>query len=784
MKHGLPLLAVVLLGTFTTTTLAAEPVPAFGTQVMPIFSKAGCNSGSCHGTFAGKNGFHLSLFGYEPDGDYQRITRGALGRRIGGSDPANSLLLLKATGQIPHGGGQRVKPDSAAYHTLLRWLRGGASYHPEAEPKLDRLEVEPAQATLAVGASAPQQLRVTAVLTDGQRADVTAGALYTSRDEGIVQVDGTGQVTAIRSGDTFIIIGYLGQFARFHALVPNAQSVVEEAWQSVNFIDDHIHTKLQRLRIPAASLADDTTFLRRVMIDLCGTLPTPEEVQAFLADRDPKKRAKMIDELLERPEYSQWWATKFSDLTGNDNRYFGAYGWKTAYGWWKWLAVRLERNEPYDQIVRNILLATSREGRSYDELARWLDEEKPRLEDRTRWDVRYPERKTLDTFWAKSTNRAPEVVAQEISHAFLGVHLECAQCHKHPFDRWTQEDFWGFAAFYPRIQFGYTREATARTEKGQRPPFKELFVATRADGWLPVKHPRTQEVLAPRVLGGVPHPDEDGKDPREPLAQWLTAPDNPYFARAIVNRIWAHHLGRGLIEPTDAISAANPPSHPELLDALTRDFVAHRFDLKQLHRTILNARTYQLSSKTTAANADDLTNYSHYIIKRLPAEVMVDALRQVTLSAPDGKDGLVPPAVRAIAYPLSRPSGRVNYAFRIFGRPLRAEFCDCERDNRPSLPQALYLMSDDEILTKIRTPQGRLAQLLVAPKSDAEVIDALYLAALGRAPTASEREETLRHLAKWYQAEGANKDKATVRREAFEDVLWAVLNIKEFATNH
>jgi hypothetical protein len=781
MRRWLPLLLPGLL--LCSHAQAAEPAPAFGTQVMPIFSRAGCNSGACHGTFAGKNGFHLSLFGYEPDADHKRITRGVLGRRIDLTDPRNSLLLLKATGQAPHGGGRRVQPDSPAYRTLLRWIEGGARYDPDHEPTLERLEVTPTETLLELKENASQQLRVTAHFTDGRREDVTAGALYTSQDEGIARVDGDGRVTPLRSGDTFIIVGYLGQFARFHILVPNAQPLPTGDWKSSNYIDDAIHAKLRRLRIPPAALCDDATFLRRVMIDLCGTLPTPDEVRAFLTDRDPDKRAKKIDALLQRPEYSQWWASIFSDLTGNDNRYLGVYNWKTAYGWWKWLAVRLEHNEPYDEMVRNILLATSREGRSLAELSRWMEEEKPRLDDRTRWDVRLPEKKTLDAFWSKSSNRAPAVVAQEISHAFLGIRLECAQCHKHPFDRWTQEDFWGFAAFFTRVSFGYTREAADQTEKGKRPPFKEVFIANRADGWIPVKNPRTGEVMSPKPLVGPATPDEDGKDPREPLVKWLLAPENPYFARSIVNRIWAHHLGRGLIDPTDAMSAANPPSHPELLDALTRDFVAHRFDLKHLHRTILNSRAYQLSARTSAGNVDDHTNYSHYYVRRLPAEVLVDAIREVTGAPGNGKDILVPTGVRAIAYPLSRSSGQVRYAFRIFGRPLRAEICDCERDNRPSLPQSLYLMNDDEILTKIRTPKGRLAQLLAADKSDTEVIGELYLIALGRAPTARETEETLRHLAAWREAE-RNKDREIVRREAFEDVMWALLNVKEFATNH
>ena len=757
--------------------------PLFGTQVMPIFSRAGCNSGSCHGTFAGKNGFQLSLFGYDALADHRRITRGANGRYLDRTEPARSLLLLKATGQIPHGGGRRLEPGSETYRVLLRWIEAGARHEPESEPVLERLETIPAEAQMESGVAGARQIRLIAHFADGSRADVTANALFTSKDEGIARVEPDGRVTALRPGDTFIVVGYLGRFTQCHVLVPNQGEPAADNWKSNNFIDDQIHAKLRRLRIPPAELCDDATFLRRVMIDLCGTLPTPDEVRAFLADVRPDKRAKKIDELLDLPEYAKWWATKLSDLTGNDNRYLGVYNWKTAYGWWKWLEVRIARNEPYDALVRDILLADSREGRSLDEYARWVEEEKPRLEDRTRWDVRYAERKTLDAFWSKSSNRPPEVMAQEISHAFLGIRLECAQCHKHPFDRWTQDDFWGFAAFFTRIQFGYTREATKKVAPGIRPPFKEVFIANREDLWIPVRHPKTGEVLAPRVLGGEARPDEDGTDPRGPLARWVTSPDNPYFARAIVNRIWAHHLGRGLVDPTDAMSAANPPSHPELLDALAKDFVDHRFDLKHLHRTILNSRTYQLSAKTTPANAGDQRNYSHYTIKRLPAEVLVDAVREVTGAPGDPKDTLVPPGSRAIAYPLSRTTGRVRYAFRIFGRPLRAEVCDCERDDRPSLPQALYLLNDDEVLAQIRAPKGRLVQLLAGKKTDAEIVGELYLVALGRSPTAREVDETLRHLAAWRRAAG-DRDADTVRRESFEDVMWAILNVKEFSTNH
>jgi hypothetical protein len=433
-------------------------------------------------------------------------------------------------------------------------------------------------------------------------------------------------------------------------------------------------------------------------------------------------------------------------------------------------------------MVRHILLASAREGRSREEHDRWLEEERPRMEDRTRWDTRYHERQTLDLFWSKSVNRAPEVVGQEISYAFLGMKLECAQCHKHPFDRWTQEDFWSFAAFFPRVMFAVPRSPAGAPAK--KPGGKEVFIAGRGDLWVRVRHPKTGQVLSPRTLDGRTFPDDDATDPREPLARWLTAPDNPHFARTVVNRIWAHHLGRGFVEPTDAHSEANPPSHPQLLEALARDFVAHRFDLRHLHRTILNSRTYQLHGKASPANAGDNRNYSHYGTKRLHAEVLVDAIRHVTGSRGEGKfaeDYLAPPGVRAIAHPLSRANGEVRYPFRIFGRPLRVAMCDCERDPQPALPQALYLLNDGEMLVKIRSAKGRLAGLLASGKSDADLVEELYLWSLGRLPTAAEGREMARHLAQWRQ--GAPESVA-LRREAFEDVMWALMNLNEFSTNH
>lgn len=774
-------LTVIMAGTVGAGAgRAADDVPAFGRHIMPILSKAGCNSGSCHGTFAGKNGFRLSLFGYEPEMDFERLTREANGRRINRLDPASSLLLLKGSARIPHGGGKRLDPTSPAYQSLLHWIEGGAKYDPKREPRVERLEVTPGEALLRVEPGAALHLAVKAVFADGHSEDVTSLAVYGSLDEGIAQVDAAGRVTAHRAGDTFIVVSYLGMFGRFQALVPAAPGKQrgDTLDDSNHFIDEHISAKLRRLNIPASTLCDDATFLRRVMIDLIGVTPKPDDVRSFVNDPKSDKRARKIEELLARPEYAQWWASKFSDFTGNDNRYLGPLNYKDGFNWWNWLRVRLERNLPYDELVRNMLLSTSREGRSKEEHVRWLEEERPRMQDRTRWDSRYHERQTLDLFWSKSSNRAPEVVGQEISYAFLGMKIECAQCHRHPFDRWTQEDFWSFAAFFTRIQFNVPRDLQS-PDKSKPRAGKELFIAAKGDLWIPVRHPMTKEVLSPRTLDGKVYPDADDKDPRAPLAAWMTAPDNPYFARALVNRIWAHHLGRGLIEPTDALSEANPPSHPQLLDALTRDFVDHHFDLKHLHRTILNSRTYQFSAQTIAGNAEDNRNYSHYYVKRLHAEVLIDAIHRVTDCRGEGKaaaDYLVPPGVNAIAYPLSRSPGALRYTFRIFGRPLRVSMCDCERDQEPSLPQALYLLNDGEMLTKIRSAKGRLTARLASGITDAELIDELYLWTLGRGPTQREARVTTDHVTAWVKDGG--------RAEAFQDVLWGLMNLKEFNTNH
>jgi hypothetical protein len=752
------------------------PAPSFRSEVAAVLSRSGCNSGSCHGAFAGKNGFRLSLFAHEADEDFVQITRESFGRRIDRVTPAQSLFLLKATSRAPHAGGKRLHEGSQGFDVVSRWLAAGAPADREDAATVEKIEVTPSEGTLSPDAH--QQLRVVATYTDGRRADVTALATYVSQDEGVAVVTGDARVTALRPGDAFVVVCYVGHFGRTQIFVPKPGPTVDVSagWKSSNFIDDHVIARLQKLNVSPAQLCDDAAFLRRVSLDLCGSLPEPKEVRDFLADRSAGKRAAKIEELLKRPEYAWWWATKLADLTGNDNRYFGNYGWKTAYGWWDWLRVRIERNEPYDEIVRNILVATSREGRTLGEYVKWLDEEKPRLEDRKRWDLRYRDRKTLDVFWAKSSNRAPEVVAQEVSHAFLGVRMDCAQCHKHPFDRWTQGDFWGFAAFFPRVMMGYQRDTLATVKKGERPGFKEVFFAGKGDLWLRVRHPRTKEVLSPRVLGGAVYPDRDDLDSREPLAKWITSADNPYFARSFVNRVWAHHLGRGLVEPTDAFSAANPPSHPELLDELAKAFVKSKFDLKQLHRTILNSRTYQLDWKGDAGPR----SFGRYAVKRLPAESLIDAIDRATEAPRNGKDILVPPDTRAIAYPLSRPSGPIRYAFRVFGRPLRAEICDCERDNSPSLPQALYLLNDSEMLTKVRAPKGRLVRLLASTKKDADLIEELYLATLSRPPTRAESAATLRHLAKWYKGEPMQE----ARREAFEDVLWTLMTLKEFVTNH
>lgn len=737
--------------------------PGFTHHVVPVLNKFGCAQGSCHGSFSGRGGLRLSLFGHDPDMDYNALVRLGGARRVSRTDPTQSLLLRKPTLAVAHAGGHRFAADSRAYRLLAEWVAYGCRY-PKDEARLEALEVYPSERMLLKDTE--QQLVVTARYSDGSREDVTELAKYGTQHDEIAAIEPDGRVRAVRVGEAAVTVEFLGRITTMRILVPSRMDLVHR-YPPVprgNFVDEQVVAKLRKLGIVPSDLAGDAEFLRRVSLDLCGVTPTANEVRKFLADPDPAKRSRKIDELLERDEYNHHWATFLCDLTGNDNRFLPTPRETAAQRWHLWFYTRLKENASWDRIARGVVAATSREDRPLEE---WLraEAEDQRLraaKGPEKWDAsHYTGRSTLDIYWLKSGND-PVTIARQISYTFLGVKLECAECHKHPYDRWTQADYKGFTAFFQRVTNGMS--ADTRREATER----KLPVT----GVPEVRFDPTRRGSAPQFLDGPTLAADAPDDPRVALADWMARPENPFFARAIVNRIWARHLGRGIVDPPDAFSAANPPTNPALLDALARDFVTHGFDLKHLHRVILNSRTYQLSFRTNPTNETDVQNFSHYPVKQLSGEALLDAANQVTGGSEDW--GIfAPPGTRAVAVPASRLPGTSGYVLKAFGRPTRSQSCDCERAEVPGLPQALYLINDGHLQGKIAAPKGTLHTLLKSGMPDGELVEELYLSALGRLPRSSETQTALEHVR---QAPGRN--------QGFEDVLWALFNTREFITNH
>lgn len=697
----------------------AKPRPiSFENDVIPILTKATCNAGGCHGKAEGQNGFKLSVFGYDPVADHAAITKEARGRRIFSASPDNSLFLLKATGRIPHGGGKKIEEESLRYRRLARWLNEGAGLGPNEVPPIVSLEVEPAERVLALKGT--QQIRVTAIDAAGVRRCVTAEAEFESNASNIAAVDKRGYVEAGEyPGEAAILVRYLGQVAVSRITLPRP-GVTFARPPEANFIDKHVWDKLARLGIPPSTIADDAEFCRRVFLDTIGTLPTATEARAFLASTDPKKREKLIDQLLERPEYADYWAMKWADLLRVDR---DAITPKAAVAISRWLKQQFAENRPYDQMARDVLTArgnTAREGPAA----------------------------------IYAVMQSPEELSRSIAQLFCGVRIACAQCHHHPSAKWSQDDYFALAGFFS----GVTRK-----------PLPGGGLAIAEGQGTDMKNPRTGAVVPARALGaGAPSKPTSG-DRREALADWMTGPENPYFATAIANRLWAHYFGRGLVEPLDDLRPTNPATNEPLLADLTKHLRDVKYDVKAFTRMLLNSRAYQLTSRAIPGNADDGQNFSHAAAKAMPAEVLLDAISQTT-GVPEKFNG-VPEGFRAIQLWDNRiPS----YFFQIFGRPLRASVCECERSNEPSITQALHLMNSPEIAEKIHAKTGTARKLSDSKKSPAEVIEELYLTCLARFPSEQEKATMLKVFT----------ESGTDRRAATEDVLWALLNTKEFLFNH
>jgi Protein of unknown function (DUF1553)/Protein of unknown function (DUF1549)/Bacterial Ig-like domain (group 2) len=691
---------------------------SFEQEIIPILTKATCNSGGCHGKAEGQAGFKLSVFGFDPEADYQAIVRETRGRRIFPASPENSLLLLKAGGIVPHGGGKKLDADGLRYRRLHRWLREGARLVGDVVPPVSNLEVEPGQRTLTLGNT--QQLRVTAVAADGSRHCVTAEAEYASNAETIAGVDGRGLVTAgSMPGEAAILVRYMGHVTVCRLTLPRPGIKFPRPAEA-NFVDKHVWDKLERLGIPPSELADDATFVRRVYLDTIGTLPTAGEASAFLDDTLPDKRARLIDKLLDRPEYADFWAMKWSDILKVDKDAVTPQG---AVAMTRWVRRQFADNRPYDQFAREVVMAKG--SIAADGPAAIY--------------------KALGT---------PETAARAISQVFLGVRIECAECHHHPSEKWGQDDFWALTGLFSGLAL--------------KPlPNGSEAVVWKVGADFGPKVGKQKNVLAPaKPLGVKATTFTPSDDRRRVLADWMTAPDNPYFATAIANRLWAHYFGRGLVEPIDDIRATNPASNEPLLAALTAHLREKRYDLKAFTKTLLMSRAYQLTSKSTPGNATDEQNFSHAAVKPMAAEVLLDAVSQVTGVAE--KFNGWPEGYRAIQVWDNRMP---SYFFRIFGRPVRFSVCECERGTDPSITQALHLMNSPEIAEKLRARAGTVRKLANSDRKPDAIIDELFLGALSRRPTEAER-------AKLREAFSDGD-----RRAAVEDVLWAILNSKEFLYN-
>jgi hypothetical protein len=708
-----------------------EDVPVhFQSEVVPVFTKLGCNAGGCHGKAGGQNGFRLSLLGFEPAEDYEYLVKEARGRRLQPSAPERSLLLLKATGAVGHGGGKRLDPQSPSYSILRRWIEQGARFGDPADPVVERIEILPRERVLERGGR--QQLVVVARFSDGSARDVTRMTQFESNQPELAEASATGQVTAHRlPGVVAVMARFQSHVDVFRATIPLG-AAVESLPPANNFIDELVFKQLQKLGLPPSSPCDDATFLRRVTIDIAGRLPTLAEREQFLADKDADRYARLVDHLLDSSDYADYFANKWGAILRN-RRASTADDSRPTAAFHDWIRDSLHQNRPYDQFARAILTAAGEE-------------------------VKSP-----PVVWYREVKDAA-AQTEDAAQLFLGQRIGCARCHHHPFEKWSQQDYYGLAAFFSRLDV--TDPPAPKPKKGAKPEPKPPLVVSHKPGDPEMMNPRTGRLVPPVPLGGKPVEVAAGADPRAKLADWMAERDNPFFARALVNRYWKHFFGRGLVEPEDDLRATNPPTNPELLDALAKHFVEHHYDLKDLIRTLCTSQVYRLSAVPNAHNADDRQNFSRFLPKRLQAEVLLDAIDEVT-GAKTAFKGMAK-GTRAVQLPDNLVD---SYFLSVFGRPDSASACECERSSDATLAQCLHMFNSAELLAKVGGTRAK--QLAADPRPHAERLRDLYLAALSREPT---KEETAILVA---YVEGRKDVQA-----AYEDVVWAVINTKEFLFNH
>lgn len=707
--------------TLKTERLAEEIPVHFKNEIVPIFTRLGCNAGGCHGKADGQNGFKLSLLGFYPDDDYEYLVHEERGRRLFPAEPEFSLLLMKPANILPHGGGKRLAPGTYEWDLIARWIGQGMPQGSDTDATLSRIEVLPPVREMNIATK--QQLAVIAHYSDGSQRDVTRLASYEANQPEMASADANGRVTVEDTpGEAAVMVRFQGEVGVFRAVIPQGLPVTNFPPEKT-LVDKNVFARLKQLGIPPSSLCDDGTFIRRVTVDLTGKLPTYEETQAFLADQNPNKRDAFVDKLIDSPGYADYFANKWAAVLRNKRR--NGLDINYTYRFHAWIRQAMESNMAYDQFVRSILTATG-DAENHPPVA-WFRE-------------------------VSSSTQQMEDTAQ----LFLGMRLACAKCHHHPFERWSQQDYYGFEAFFTQVGL-------------KNSPFNQqtnLPDVVYLKGNVPQsQNPRTNQPVKPTGLGGQPLDISAWQDARHNLVDWMAAPENPYFAKALVNRYWKHFFGRGIVDPEDDLRVTNPPSNPELLDALAKHFIDHKFDLKDLVRTICKSSVYQLSPLPTEQNAGDTQSFSRFYPRRMTAEVLYDAINQV--SAVPANFGGVPQGTTAVQLP---DNGFNNYFLQVFGKPEAESACECERSPEANLAQSLHLINSPDVQNRLQSGNGLAARLAQdQQRPDAEKINEIYLRAFCRLPNDEERKLVLD-----YVAQAMNK------QYAWEDVLWAAFNAKEF----
>jgi Protein of unknown function (DUF1553)/Protein of unknown function (DUF1549)/Bacterial Ig-like domain (group 2) len=716
----------------------------FANQIVPIFTKLGCNSGGCHGKLAGQNGFRLSLLGFEPDLDFTTLVKEGRGRRMFPANPDASLFLMKATGRTAHGGGRKMEPDSDEYKLVRRWIGAGMPWGDKNDPTVTKITVFPEHRVMVRGSK--QQFAVYAHYSDGTVDDITRRAQYECNDTEIATVDPNGQVrTLTMSGEAAVMARYQGMVSVFRATVPLGVKTPEWTFEPKTVVDQFTAKKWKELGLVPSELCSDEVFIRRVYLDITGTLPTPTEVLAFLADKDAAKRDKLIDKLLDTPEYAFFFANKWADILRVKRRQEATRA-NGTFAFHEWIRQQVAADTPYSEFVRGILGANG------------------------------SEKMNPPTVWFKEIEK-PEQFVDDVSQVFLGQRLACANCHHHPYEKWSQDDYWGLAAFYSRVGVKNVIVPGFDPNRGQ---MQVQVIFTKATG--SVQNKRTGKTAEVKPLDGDPMQLTTEEDPRQKLVDWMVDPKNPFFAKAVANRYWAHFFGRGIVDPLDDMRITNPPSNPELLDALAKNLVENKFSLKALVKTICKSRTYQLASTPNDFNKNDKQAYARYYPKRLQAEVLLDALCQAT-DSPSRFAGLPSDKnapTRAIMLP---DESYASYFLDVNGRPQRISACECERVNEANLAAVLHMLNSDEVQGKITRGGGRADKFAGAAdkRTDAEKVNELFLWVLCRKPSADDLKAALAHIAA--QAEKNKANPAAGKKTAYENILWALVNTKEFWFN-